>query len=80
MCQALSPDGHAARGSREGGGRSWAEMLLEQINPRPEEKDFQTSASAELQATASQAELLPRLHVQKANKTVCEARTWASSL
>ena len=45
------------------------------MNLRPEEKAFQTSTMAKLRATASQAELLPRLHLQKANKTVCEART-----
>lgn len=59
------------------------EMLLEEINLRPEEKAFlrQKSASAELQATASQAELLPRLHLQKANKQNClRSENTASSL
>lgn len=81
MCQAHIPKWCAARGSPEGGGRSWAEMLLEEINLRPEEKAFQTSALADLRAMASQAELLPRLHLQKANKQNClQNENTASSL
>lgn len=59
------------------------ERLLEKINLRVEEKAFlrQQSASAELRATASQAELLPRLHLQKANKQNClRSENTASSL